>query len=245
MPCKEIILLNSSQRKIKEILLKIENYQSLLRKKSNKKNNGVYYGTISICAIFFIFSLILIGIGAYSKNQNIILTSLILLLVSEIFLLVSTLVEIYNSRKSLCLFFKSPSFLLLRNADINVRSKIKFLPELIKFNEDDLELSKREIIYEKEHFDRRTSIITGTIDKIGIFPTILATLVLILNQLSNINVQNFLKLNPNFQFYFYAIIFIVTFFQIISMFNNFTSLKLSNMVDTLDYTINIKKSSKS
>ena len=104
-----------------------------------------------------------------------------------------------------------------------------------------MEFIKREIILEKDHFDKRTSIITGTIDKIGIFPTILATLLLILTQMSNTNVQIFLNLNPNFEFYFLAAIFIVFFFQIFSVINFFTSLKLSKMIDTLDYIIEIKK----
>lgn len=234
-------MLNSDQKKIKLILLEIEKYQSNLRKRIHKRDKQLYYGFIGISAISFIFSLVLIISGAFFKNQDLIVLAFILIFVSEISLLISTLVDIYQSRKNLHSFIKKPEFQLLNNTETNTRSKIKFLPKLLKFNLDDLELSKLEITYEKEHFDRRTSIITGTIDKIGIFPTILATFILIQTQLSNIHVQNFLKTHPNFQFYFYALIFIVVLFQITSVFNNFTSLKLQNMINALDYAIKKKK----
>lgn len=216
-------------------------YESKLRKRANKNNKGVYYGIIYLSFICLIFSLIAMAFGGFFEKKDFILISLVLLLFSEIFLLVSTFIDIYNSRSGLYLFLKNPSSLLLRNTDINGRSKIKFSKKLVKFELDDLELAKIEILYERVHFDKRTSIITGSIDKIGIFPTILATFILILTQLSNIHVQKFLKLNQNFQFYFYAIVILVSFFQLVSVFNNFVSLKLDNMVNTLEYTIKLKK----
>lgn len=216
-------------------------YESTLRKRANKNNKSVYYGVVALTIICLVFSLVLMAVGAFFEKQDFIFISLVLLLVSEFFLLVSTFVDIYSSRKSWCLFFKNPSSLLLRNTDINSRAKIKFSQKLMKFELSDLELAKIEISYEKVYFDKRTSIVTGSIDKIGIFPTILATFILILTQLSNVQVQKFLKLNPNFQFYFYAIVIVVSFFQLVSILNNFTSLKLDKMIDTLDFSIKNKK----
>ena len=118
---------------------------------------------------------------------------------------------------------------------------VVYREKLINFELRDLEFTKREIMSEKDHFDKRTSIVTGTIDKIGIFPTILATILLILTQMSNTNVQKFLNINPNFKFYFFAAIFIVFFFQVFSVKNFFTSLKLSKMIDILDYVIELKR----
>ena len=234
-------MLNPNQRNIKKILLQVEEYESSLRKKVNKKNNGTYYDVMALCFCLITLSLFSIGLGLIFKNQFLLIIALTFLLLAEISLFLSTVIDIFKSRKSIFLFFKQPSKILLQNLEFSTRSKIKFSHKLINFEFKDLEFIKREIILEKDHFDKRTSIITGTIDKIGIFPTILATLLLILTQMSNTNVQIFLNLNPNFKFYFFAAIFIVFFFQIFSVINFFTSLKLSKMIDTLDYIIEIKK----
>ena len=233
--------LNTNHKKIKEILLQAEEYELSLRKKVNNKNSGTYYGVMALCFTLIGLSLFSIGIGLFFKNNFMLFTSLLFLLLAEISLLLSTVIDMFKSRKSIFLFFKQPSQILLQNSEFSTRSKIKFTPKLISFETKHLEFSKREITLEKDQFDKRTSIITGTIDKIGIFPTILATFLLILTQMSNTNVQNFLNLNPNFKFYFFAAIFIVFFFQIFSVINFFTSLKLSKMIDTLDYAIELKK----
>lgn len=234
-------MLNTNHKKIKEILLQLEEYESCLRKKVNNKNNGTYYGVMALCFTLIGLSIFSIGLGFIFKNNFMLFVALIFLLLAEISLLLSTVVDMFKSRKSILLFFKQPSQILLQNSEFSTRSKIKFRPKLISFELKHLEFTKREIMLEKDQFDKRTSIITGTIDKIGIFPTILATFLLILTQMSNTNVQNFLNLNPNFKFYFLAAIFIVFFFQIFSVINFFTSLKLSKMIDTLDYVIELKK----
>ena len=233
--------MNPNQKTIKKILLQAEEYESSLRKKVNKNNNGAYYGVMALCYSLIALSFFSIVLGLVFKNQFMLFAAFIFLLLAEISLLLSTVIDMFKSRKSIFLFFKQPSQILLQNSEFSTRSKIKFTPKLISFETKHLEFSKREITLEKDQFDKRTSIITGTIDKIGIFPTILATFLLILTQMSNTNVQNFLNLNPNFKFYFFAAIFIVFFFQIFSVINFFTSLKLSKMIDTLDYAIELKK----
>ncbi|WP_151813040.1 hypothetical protein [Acinetobacter junii] len=234
-------MLNLNQKTIKKILLQAEEYESSLRKKVNKKNNGAYYGVMALCYSLIALSLFSIGLGLVFKNQFILLAALIFLLLAEISLLLSTVIDMLKSRKSIVLFFRQPSKILLQNLEFSTRTKIQFSKKLINFELRDLEFTKREIMSEKDHFDKRTSIITGTIDKIGIFPTILATILLILTQMSNTNVQKFVDINPNFKFYFFAAIFLVFFFQIFSVKNFFTSLKLSKMIDILDYVIELKK----
>lgn len=231
-----------NQNQIRIFLLQAEKYESSLRVRANKKNNNdAYYGIMAICFILIGLSFFSIVLALIFKYQLMAFVGLILLLLAEISLLLSTVIDMFKSRKSIFLFFKQPSKILLQNLEFSTRSKIKFSHKLINFELKDLEFTKREIMLEKDHFDKRTSLITGTIDKIGIFPTILATLILILTQMSNTNVQNFLNLNPNFKFYFYCTIFIVFFFQTFSVINFFTSLKLSKMIDILDYVIELKK----
>ncbi|NNP77814.1 hypothetical protein A7P54_15520 [Acinetobacter sp. Ac_3412] len=234
-------MLNTNHKEIKKVLLQSEKYETALRKRFNKKNNRAYYGSVAICFTLIGFSLFSIGIGFIFKNQFMMLVALIFIIFAELSLFLSTAIDMYNSRKGIISFFKNPLELLLQNTEFSTRSKIKFSPQLTDFELKDLKFTKREITLERDNFDKRTSIITGSIDKIGIFPTILATFILILTQLSNTNVQFFLNQNPNFKFYFFATIFIVFIFQILSLKNCFTILRLNTIIDTLDYIIEIKK----
>ncbi|KHN68252.1 hypothetical protein DH17_09460 [Acinetobacter oleivorans] len=147
----------------------------------------------------------------------------------------------YTQEKILSIFFNEPVGILLRNANISARSAIEYLPELIAFEYDDLELARREIAYEKDHFDKRTSILTGSLDKIGIFPSILATMVLLLTHLSNNKTFEFLQEHPEFQFLFYVLIAVVVIFQLFSIFTNFISLKLYYLIQVIEYAINLKE----
>lgn len=177
--------MNPNQKTIKKILLQAEEYESSLRKKVNKKNSGAYYGVMALCFSLIALSLFSIVLGLVFKNQFMLFFALIFLLLAEISLLLSTVIDMLKSRKSIFLFFRQPSKILLQNLEFSTRTKIKFSQKLINFELTDLEFTKREIMSEKDHFDKRTSIITGTIDKIGIFPTILTTILLILTQISN------------------------------------------------------------
>lgn len=230
-----------NQQEIIEILLKAEEYDSILRKKLNKQSNSFYYKSINICLILLSFSLLSIGVSFLFKNWFIMFAALVFIVFAILVLFLSTAIDIYKSRKGILWFFKKPIYLLLQNSEFNIRSQSKFFSKLITYEVKDLNLVKQGIIFEKDSFDKRTSILAGTIDKIGIFPTILATFILIITQLSNINIQNFLNVNPNLKLYFYAAIFIVFFFQIFSVRNCLISLKLTKMIEILEYILIFKK----
>ncbi|QNX03410.1 hypothetical protein IC798_09125 [Acinetobacter seifertii] len=94
-----------------------------------------------------------------------------------------------------------------------LRADMKYIPELYNFNIQDLKLVKLEINHEKDDFEKRTVLISGPIDKLGFFPAILATFVLILNLLSNTKTQDFFTTHQPLHFLFFALIFIVIFFS--------------------------------
>ena len=97
--------LNTNHKKIKEILLQAEEYELSLRKKVNNKNSGTYYGVMALCFTLIGLSLFSIGIGLFFKNNFMLFTSLIFLLLAEISLLLSTVIDMFKSRKSIFLFF--------------------------------------------------------------------------------------------------------------------------------------------
>ncbi|WHA54041.1 hypothetical protein OH685_12350 [Acinetobacter pittii] len=118
-----------------------------------------------------------------------------------------------------------------------LRADMKYISELYNFNIQDLKLVRLEINHEKDNFEKRTVLISGPIDKLGFFPAILATFVLILNLLSNTKTQDFFTTHQPLYFLFFALIFIVIFFQIFGIYTNFISMKLSHMIDILQYVI--------
>lgn len=230
-----------NQKKIFNILLKIEEYESSITSRKNFRKNKTRRNIISVNLTIFCTAIVLLLISAFNHNYYVVLVGLILLLICEILMLVEVIVDIIYSRKDFIDFFKQPTRLLLRNVRVTTNSTIKYLAELLNFSSSDLNLAKKEIEYEKDHFDKRTSIISGSIEKIGIFPSILATAVLLIAQLANNKFQEFLDTHPQVQFVFYALIGIVIIFQFFSIMTNFTSLKISHMIQVLDQAIELKK----
>lgn len=230
-----------SQKQIYNLLLKINQYEKNFKLKKSSGNRALRQGFFWLNMACLMFSIILFILGVYLSLQTLIVISLILLLICEGLLLVDVIIDILYSRKDIKYFFNEPVGILLRNANISARSAIEYLPELIAFEYDDLELARREITYEKDHFDKRTSILTGSLDKIGIFPSILATMVLLLTHLSNNKTFEFLQEHPEFQFLFYILIAVVVVFQLFSIFTNFISLKLSYLIQVLECTIKLKE----
>lgn len=229
-----------SQKQIYNLLLKINQYEQNFKVKKNSRNRDLRQGFFWLNMTCLMFSVILFILGIYLSLQILIVISLILLLICEGLLLGDVIIDIVYSRKDIKYFFNEPVGILLRNANISARSAIEYLPELITFEYDDLELARREIVYEKEHFDKRTSILTGSLDKIGIFPSILATMVLLLTHLSNNKTFEFLQEHPEFQFLFYILIAVVISFQLFSIFTNMVSIKLNYFIQVLEYILEIK-----
>lgn len=105
-------------------------------------------------------------------------TSLLLLILSQIIFMFAPLIEIYQSRSKIIKSFKIP---FNHAININVKSEIiidnKKLTELISLNKQELELGLMEIKHERTCLEKRMSIITGPIEKLGMLPTLITTLV--------------------------------------------------------------------
>ena len=123
-------MLNPNQKTIKKILLQSEEYESSLRSKVNKKNNGAYYGVMALCYSLIALSFFSIVLGLVFKNQFMLFAAFIFLLLAEISLLLSTVIDMLKSRKSIILFFRQPSKILLQNLEFSTRTKIQFSKKL-------------------------------------------------------------------------------------------------------------------
>lgn len=228
---------NINRKEIVHILLKNSEYPTSLKKRLNYKTRKISRYIFLTSLIILIIGFVLGILSFYTKNQYLMLLSLILFLLCEILIISESFFNIFMSRKDLSIFFSNPSKTLLKNVDFMLRADIKYIPELHNFNIQDLKLVKLEINHEKDNFEKRTVLISGPIDKLGFFPAILATFVLILNLLSNTKTQDFFTTHQPLYFLFFALIFIVTSFQIFGIYTNFISMKLSHMIDILQYVI--------
>ncbi len=229
------------QKEIFEILLKIEEHESSVINRRNFKSRKIRKNIFYANCIVLCTAITLLVVAWFNQNAYVILAGLMLLLLCEILMIVEVIVDISYSRKDFWLFFRKPIHLLLRNVRISANSTIQYLPNLLKYSKNNLELAKKEIEFENEHFKNRTTVISGAIDKLGLFPSILATVVLLVTQLSNDKVQTFFGNYPNIQFIFFALVIVVVIFQFFSIFTKFSSLKLYHMAQVLDLVIVLKK----
>lgn len=231
------IMNNINRKEIIHILLKNSEYPTSLKKRINHKTRKISRYILLTSSVIFIIGFLLGILAFYTRNQYVMLSSLILFLLCEILIISESFFNIFLSRKDLLTFLSNPSKTLLKNVDFMLRADMKYISELYNFNIQDLKLVRLEINHEKDNFEKRTVLISGPIDKLGFFPAILATFVLILNLLSNTKTQDFFTTHQPLYFLFFALIFIVIFFQIFGIYTNFISMKLSHMIDILQYVI--------
>ncbi|MDC5145100.1 hypothetical protein OHW32_18240, partial [Acinetobacter baumannii] len=80
-------------------------------------------------------------------------------------------------------------------------------------------------------------LISGPIDPLGFFPSILSPFVFLLNLLLPTKPPYFFPPHQPLHFFFFALLFIVIFFPIFFLYTNFISLQLSPLIDILQYVI--------
>jgi hypothetical protein len=127
--------------------------------------------TLGLIAIMFLFSL-----------EWLRTTSLAALLVSYVGAIVHPLLSAFIHRKSLLAALKHPFGILLQNAATTAAIDLKYSPKLERKSLALLEITALEVKSEREFFERRLSLVVGSIEKIGLAPGLLATF-LSLNQL--------------------------------------------------------------
>lgn len=108
-------------------------------------------------------------------------TSLVALTLAYLVLLIHPFVAAWIHRRSLAIAAKNPLGLLLSNAKATTRVDLRYLPHLKRESVEDLEMVLMEVKTERDFFERRSAAIFGPVEKIGLFPGLLALGVLLHN----------------------------------------------------------------
>lgn len=102
----------------------------------------------------------------------------VLLFVSYLAAFLWPFINVWLYRHSLKRFWAAPFFSLVES-NVKVRMKIdaKYLPELMKLSSETLKLGIVELKVERAALEKRAHLVAGVLDKVGIFPGLLALII--------------------------------------------------------------------
>lgn len=147
-------------------------------KKKNNRNEKYISNALFLSLGIVVVSLILLVINLRLECDWVKLISLLLLALSQLVIIFAPCIEIYKNRKKIKKTFQMPFNYAI---NINVKKETiideKFLPKLISLDKKELELGLMEIKHERNFLEKRILIITGPIEKLGMLPSIISTLV--------------------------------------------------------------------
>ncbi|MEI7143951.1 hypothetical protein ABRQ09_09700 [Pectobacterium brasiliense] len=152
----------------------------LEEKRANKKesNSNLEFVAFILIIVLVTISIILALLSHAFEYKNLLSLSLILLMSTYFIFIITPFIFIYKNRNKI-----KKSFTLPFNSAINQNIKKDFiidqhyLKELIALDKKELELGLMEIKHERNFLEKRTLLITGPIDKLGILPGVISTLV--------------------------------------------------------------------
>lgn len=171
-------MLNLNSENIKEILKIISFKSKIYYEKSNHKLSKILY------ILAFILMFISIGIILFYKHQQPIQELIIifyLFYISSLFLFtLSPIIILIKERKILQKIFLNPQESLIEPLVAESNDLIPIINKLSKYKELELTYVVERIQLKLDNIEKRCGYLIGQIDKIGLFPTILAMLVLVM-----------------------------------------------------------------
>ena len=216
------------------IIRQKNNREIFEQKKRNKAVNRKITLFFWLALIPFVFSIILGFINKwFFKNKILFSISLISLLTSYLLMLLQPLVIAWFSRKAIFNFILSPFDYFLEK--IKYITKIDYRYTNLLKNKDIAHLKFVKVIVsaEKRSIEKRISLIIGSIEKIGIFPGILATFTILTKTLNNIP--------KDVSDWIYAIAYINPAIYFIGVYIHSVLLRIDKAIDILDYVIGEKQ----
>ncbi|MEL7627480.1 hypothetical protein AAGW04_00560 [Pectobacterium aroidearum] len=157
-------------------ILKLIEIEEKRTKKKEIKSNLEFSAFLLIIGLLAT-SITLALLSHAFEYKKLLLCSLILLILTYLVFIITPFISIYQNRNKI-----KKTFTLPFNSAINKNVKKDFiidqryLKELILLDKKELELGLMEIKNERNFLEKRTLLITGPIDKLGILPGIISTL---------------------------------------------------------------------
>lgn len=152
-------------------------FESRLRKRANKQRRGYFirnFVWLFQAIPFCIAGLAAIARKFFDASENVAIVGLALLLLSYMATLIYPFLIAWVNRRAFIAAIKDPIGLLLENASATATVDARLLPRLIRSPIEHLELLLLELKAEKEFFEKRLSLLVGSIEKIGLGPGLLA-----------------------------------------------------------------------
>ncbi len=205
------------------------------RIKENKKLAKLNHSR-KITVLFFI-SIIILLISIVIQLTNIYTIkshfisniSLLFLMISYIFIVAQPLFFVLIHKKTIKKIISNPFDVLLHNSKKCAVNDLRIIKSLRTKSKKELELLKLELIAEKNESEKRVSLLIGAIEKIGIFPGILALIVTVSK----------IEISPNDN-WILAIAYSIPVFYFIGLVIQGCLSQFSRSIQLIDYVINEK-----
>lgn len=147
-----------------------------MKKKTKNKYQSMVWkfgiGLPLIAAILFFI------VSHICKYQGIFWIGFICLAISYISIIFNMLLEMYTEFGLIKKTFKDPFSLIVENAQRHALTDMVSYHNLKKFTLNELRYFNSQLCSERDAFSRRIALIIGSIEKIGLFPGILAMIVM-------------------------------------------------------------------
>lgn len=153
-------------------------YESRTMKRANQQQRGYLIRNFAWwfqVVPFAVAAIIAIARSYYGASENVAIAGLIFLLVSYVATLLHPFILAWVHRRTLVVAAKNPIGLLFDNANATTRVDARLITRLLRSPIEHLELLHVELKSEREFFERRLSLIVGSVEKIGLAPGLLAT----------------------------------------------------------------------
>ncbi|EKN3342798.1 hypothetical protein ACQ8YR_002620 [Yersinia enterocolitica] len=159
------------------IIKSIEILEKKKNRKQKKLSDRLQRNSLLIIAISITLALLTLFISKLIKSEFILSVSILLLVLSYFTIFLIPFIDLYKNRKGTYKSFALP-FNHAINTNVKKQSIVDYqkLPKLLELSIRELEFGLMEIKHEKSFLEKRMQIIVGPIEKLGIFPGILAIL---------------------------------------------------------------------
>jgi hypothetical protein len=203
------------------------------RHKSSKTERHQLFSRIFLETVVFPFTLALLLAFAMSLTEAKWLgpVSLGALAISYIGILVFPLIALMIHRASVWKALKNPFTFILANAKATAKIDQNYISALYGRSEAELQFLKLELDSERAAFEKRLSLVAGTVEKIGILPGFLAIAV-VMARLGN--------QQPD---WVYAVAYATPVIYVIGAMSHFLLMRLERQVKLIDLVLDLKTSS--
>lgn len=127
-----------------------------------------------ICLLTVVVSILTLFLAKKFEISTLENISSILLILSYLGIFLHPVFMFFIWRQTISKFFSNPNEIFYTRAEDRAKKTSLYIRHLSSKNEDELYLAKLELTYEKKQLEKRTSILVGAIEKVGLIPGILA-----------------------------------------------------------------------